>query len=428
MILGLIGFQAAIGLLLILAEPFMAAGHGSLRLWLATEQVSQLLGESLRRDETGDLVVAPSPAMQDYMVATPGFWFLATDGANHVRGGNVPEFPPHRRSDKLHDRLDLPRGTTIQLRNEGRRVAVLLSGQQGAIVDGVMAWLTDRLRRWLLALAIVSVCTTAITVALVQLLLRPVRHAAQAAAALAPGQPGPALPVEGVPAEILPLVSATNAAFGRLEAEHECQRRFLANAAHELRTPIAILGLRLDELPEGPLRQRLRQDARRLATLAEQMLDLERLNAGVAAHRPVEMVALAREVVGEIGPLAIDTGGEIAFRSALPRLEVMGDEQALRSVLMNLLGNALAHGGPSVMVELRIEADGSLEVADQGAGVPADARERVFEAFQRAGGGHGAGLGLYIVREVLRAHGASIELRDGKPGAVFRLRFGPHHA
>jgi len=77
-----------------------------------------------------------------------------------------------------------------------------------------------------------------------------------------------------------------------------------------------------------------------------------------------------------------------------------------------------------VDVELRVGADGVIEVADSGMGVPAEVRERVFEAFQRGGGnGGGAGLGLYIVREVLRVHGAQIELRDGAPGAVFQVRF-----
>ena len=136
------------------------------------------------------------------------------------------------------------------------------------------------------------------------------------------------------------------------------------------------------------------------------------------------MVALAREVVAETGPLAIDSGGTLAFRSALRQLNVMGDEQALRGVLLNLISNALTHGGRGVCVEVGIDVDGSIVVADGGVGVTVEARERIFEAFQRASeGSAGAGLGLYIVREVLSAHRAQIELRDGRPGAVFRIRF-----
>ena len=257
---------------------------------------------------------------------------------------------------------------------------------------------------------------------LVRFLLRPVRAAAEAAARLLPGQQQAGLPVEGVPAEILPLVTATNAAFERVEKEHERQRRFIANAAHELRTPIAILGLRLDEMPEGALKQRLQFDLRRLALLSNQLLDLERMrHAGPAPEGEVEMVALARDAVAEMVPLALAAGSEMAFHSEVPRWLMQGDEPSLRSVLLNLLGNALAHGGAGVQVELRIARGGVLEVSDSGPGIPEGAQ--VFEAFQRAGGRGGAGLGLYIVREVLRAHGAGIELLDQRPGATFRLRF-----
>ena len=314
----------------------------------------------------------------------------------------------------------------FQLETQVGRVNLMLGGEHGELLEGAWVWLGDRLRRWLFTLIVVAVCVAVVTIALVQLLLRPVRAAARAAAALQPGQQVPALPEAGVPVEILPLVSATNAAFDRLEREHSRQRRFIANAAHELRTPIAILGIRLDELPEGQTKQRLRQDVRRLTMLANQLLDLERLHhsGGPQRDRRVDMVALAREVVAETGPLAVDSGGILAFRSALRQLNVMGDEQALRGVLLNLISNALTHGGRGVCVEVGIDVDGSIVVADGGVGVTVEARERIFEAFQRASeGSAGAGLGLYIVREVLSAHRAQIELRDGRPGAVFRIRF-----
>nr|WP_246526338.1 HAMP domain-containing sensor histidine kinase [Plastoroseomonas hellenica] len=322
-------------------------------------------------------------------------------------------------------------GTTLDLNTRGGRVGVLLGGQRSDLADGAWAWLSDRLRRWLLVLAAGAACTTVLTVGLVRLLLRPVHGAAQAARQLQPGRVGPALPEAAVPEELLPLVRATNDAFSRLEHEHEQQRRlheqqrrFIANAAHELRTPIAILSIRMEELQESVTKQRLRQDVDRLAMLANQLLDLERLQQAEAAKfRPVDLVALAHDAVAEMGPLAIERGSNLSFQTARRCWEVAGDEMALRGVFLNLLGNALAHGGAGVQVALNIGADDTIEVADHGIGVPAEAQERVFEAFQRAGGGTGTGLGLYIVREVLAAHGARIELRDGRPGAVFRIRF-----
>lgn len=433
MTLGLIAFHSVGILLLLLAQPLLRAGPGSeaLREWFATQQATKLLAESLSRDAGGALVFRPTDEMAAYIEATPEFWFVAADGTVRLRGGRAfPPFAPWRDEDRaLEGRLERPMGVAVDIWTEGRRVGAMIGGQRGSLAAGIWAWIEDWLGNWLLAVAAISVGTSLITWWLVRFLLRPVRTAAEAAGRLVPGRHEVSLPVEGVPGEILPLVTATNAAFDRVEEEHERQRRFIANAAHELRTPIAILSLRLDELPEGATRQRLQRDVRRLAMLANQLLDLERMRhahalAGAALAHPVEMVGLAREVVAEMVPLAIATGGDIAFHGEVARWEVRGDEQALRSVLLNLLGNALAHGGPGVQVELRIKADGLLEVADSGPGVPEGAEEQVFDAFQRAGGGRaGAGLGLYIVREVLRAHGASIELRDGKPGAIFRLRF-----
>ncbi|MBU8545570.1 MULTISPECIES: sensor histidine kinase [Roseomonadaceae] len=432
MTIGLISFHSVGILLLLLSQPLVFASPGSLREWFATEQATRLLAESLRRDARGVLVFAPTLAMEAYMQATPEFWFGASDGTARVLGGRG--LPPvglwPGEGGTLGARAELPVGVAIDIWTEGRRVGALIGGQRGSLSAGIWAWVTEWLGYWLKAVAVISVCTSLVTWWLVGFLLRPIRAAAAAASRLVPGQHQVLLPVAGVPGEILPLVTAANAAFDRLEKEHERQRRFIANAAHELRTPIAILSLRLDELPEGATRQRLRLDLRRLALLADQLLDLERMQhaqaeVGAVAVQPVEMVGLAREVVAEIVPLALDSGSDIAFHSAVPRWVIQGDPPSLRSVLLNLLGNALAHGGPGVQVELRIGVDGVLEVADHGKGVPAEARERVFEAFQRAGGGTGAGLGLYIVREVLRAHGASIELRDGNPGAVFRLRFPP---
>lgn len=423
MILGLVAFQAFVGLLEIFAEP-IASGRLSLRQWLAAEQAAQLVAVSVDRNAAGELTFKPTPDMSAYIAAAPDFWFYVTDGTELVRGGSTEQPKFERGPDGK--RVDPRQGTMFQLETQVGRVNLMLGGEHGELLEGAWVWLGDRLRRWLFTLAIVAVCVTVVTIALVQLLLRPVRAAARAAAALQPGQHVPALPEAGVPVEILPLVSATNAAFDRLEREHSRQRRFIANAAHELRTPIAILGIRLDELPEGQTKQRLRQDVRRLTMLANQLLDLERLHhsGGPQLDRKVDMVALAREVVAEIGPLAVDSGGTLAFRSALRQLNVMGDEQALRGVLLNLISNALTHGGRGVTVEVRIDVDGSIVVADGGVGVTVEARERIFEAFQRASeGSAGAGLGLYIVREVLSAHRAQIELRDGRPGAVFRIRF-----
>lgn len=409
--------QAMLSLLATLTEPLWE-GWPRPWGWLAAEQARQLLENSLSYEEDGRLIFRPTAEMTGYMAEARDFWFLVADGEQMVTGGTAKAF-----QSSGDQRLGAGPGATVGLHVGASELGVLMGGAQGDTLTILWVWISDRLPHWALRVAIICLVTTLLIIGIVHLLLRPVRRAAQAAAALSPGMTSPALPEDGVPAEILPLVTATNGAFERLEREHERHRRFIANAAHELRTPIAILSIRLDELPEGASKQRLMQDVTRLTLLANQLLDLERLNHGGAQqHELIDLVILIRETAAKIGPLAVARGSTISFHSALPRLRVMGDDQALRGVFTNLLDNALSHGGTGVQIDLDIRADGSIEVADQGPGMPTEMRERAFEAFQRGGSG-GSGLGLYIVHEILKAHDARIELLDGRPGTVFRIRF-----
>lgn len=431
MTFGIVAFHSVGILLLLLAQPLHDAGPGSLRAWFAMEQARKLLTESLDRDASGVLVFRPTAGMAAYIQVTPEFWFVAADDTASLRGGSAA--PPARLlpdgNGTPADRAGLPMGVAVDIWTEGRRVGALIGGQRGSLSAGIWAWITDWLGNWLLVVGAISIGTSLVSWLLVRFLLRPVRAAAEAARQLVPGRHQASLPLEGVPAEILPLVTATNAAFARVEKEHERQRRFIASAAHELRTPIAILSLRLDELPDGAVKQRLQLDVSRLRMLANQLLDLERMRharalPGAEAVEPVEMVALTRDVAAEMAPLALATGSDIAFHTAIPRWDLPGDENSLRSVLLNLVGNALTHGGAGVLVEVRIEAGGLLSVSDNGPGIPPEARDRIFEAFQRAGTSRdGTGLGLYIVREVLRFHGATIELLNDRSANVFRLQF-----
>ncbi|WP_159994250.1 cell wall metabolism sensor histidine kinase WalK [Roseomonas sp. 18066] len=440
LIIGLAALQAVLVIVLILTEPLRESSRpGDLLPWLAAEQAGQILAPAIGRNAAGNLALQVTPELRDYMQARPAFWFVVTDGDRLLRGGAVQD----RNKDVVDDDgVVVPsrmsgQGAPMLLATPAGRVGAMLGNAQSGLLEGLAVWLADRLWHGLVGLLLLALGNAVVILLLVRFLLRPVRAAAAAAQALQPEQRGMALPEEGVPAEILPLVSATNAALARLEHAHAQQRRFIANAAHELRTPIAILTLRLDALPDDALRQRLQQDLQRLTLLAVQLLDLERLQHAGPPRGRVELVALAREVMAEMAPLAVDGGHELAFSSALPRLEVAGDEQALRSVFSNLIGNALTHGGPANQVALRILADRSLEVADRGPGIPPEARDKIFEPFQRgARNGPGAGLGLAIVRQVLQAHGAGIRLVEagipdggpdgglgGLPGACFRITF-----
>ncbi len=230
------------------------------------------------------------------------------------------------------------------------------------------------------------------------------------------------LPVSHVPTEVVPLVQAVNRALERVDEGYDRRSRFMADAAHELRTPITILQTRLELLPPSPERTRLIEDVARLALLAEQLLDLQRLDH-LEALTPLDLVALARHAVEDMAPLAIAAGYDLAFEPEQACVMVPGDRISLEQALTNLIQNAIEHGGRNGVITVAVERTGAIEVRDEGAGIPIAEHERIFEPFYRL---HprstGAGLGLNLVREIARRHLGRISVVDMPAGgACFRL-------
>lgn len=237
----------------------------------------------------------------------------------------------------------------------------------------------------------------------------------------------------GVPAEVLPLVRALNELLGRLRGALAAQRAFVADAAHELRTPLAALKLQLqlaERAPDGAAREaalgELSRGLEREAHLVQQLLTLARLDPGGApgaASRPVALAELVRQAVADHVLLAeakgIDLGAARVEEGAL----VAGDPAALRTLLANLVDNALRYTPRGGRVDLSARIDGgaaSLEVADTGPGIPLADRERVFGRFVRlpGAGEGGSGLGLSIVRAIAERHGATVSLSDTPGGGL----------
>lgn len=250
-------------------------------------------------------------------------------------------------------------------------------------------------------------------------------RAAQAGGANALG----ALPTDGLPGEIAPLVDAFNDLLSRLSTAFDAQRSFVADAAHELRTPLTALKLQLGLLRDSaPGEQqdaaiaRLRGGIDRAVHLVEQLLALARAEPGASATAlPLDLAELARQAVADVQPLADKAG--VALTMTVPDpLPLTGDPQALRGALRNLVDNAVKYGARTVQVSALRGATGAplLRVDDDGPGIPPDQRERVFDRFQRGEDAsvEGSGLGLAIVSAAARQQGASVRLADSPLGGL----------
>lgn len=239
------------------------------------------------------------------------------------------------------------------------------------------------------------------------------------------------LPTENVPSELLPLVRQINALMARLAEALEAHRRFLADAAHGLRSPIAAIGLQAELAARSrnaatldTAHEELVRGTRRAARLVQQLLDFARLEPGTAGEppRPLDLAALVRDVLSAHALQAEERGVDLG--ADMPaEVPLTGRESELRALLANLVDNALRYAPPQSAVTVAIRrrpACAEIEVTDAGPGIPAAERERVFERFYRVEGDstRGTGLGLSIARAIVERHRGTIRLADARPGAA----------
>ena len=246
------------------------------------------------------------------------------------------------------------------------------------------------------------------------------------AAAIGPGTLERRLALDGVPDEVRPTVRAVNEALERMQRAFEQQRRFVADAAHEMRTPIAVLRAHLDILGRDDA-QALERDLAALDRVVGQLLRLAQVDSlDASTHGDVDLHAVAVNTAALMGPAAIAAGRTLGVGGDA-HARVTGDAGALEVALRNLVENALNHAPAGSEVEIEVSAAArSLRVLDRGPGVPEADRERIFERFWRRerSDGTGAGLGLSIVSRIAAAHGATVRVdpREGG-GAAFTIAF-----
>jgi signal transduction histidine kinase len=436
--LGLLFFVAsclAVGGL-IYSASLTAGSLADRELGLRAEDLARYIALDENRKPRLEL---PTPLTQAYSAAAQQSLFAILDKDGHLVEASTPEIGaliarwPQADSEPSYFRLSkfgpLERdysGVSIKLDSAAGPLSVLVAEVSGGnqLVHSILrefvfdiAWYVPPFVGLALLLAALSVRRS----------LLPLRKASAQASAIGPGSIALRLPEADVPTEALPLVIAVNHALDRLEQGFVVQRRFTANAAHELRTPLTIITARLDTLEGNGQLSALREEVARMNRLVEQLLCVARLDSvTLDVSSPVDLRQLAEEVVGSMAHLALSVCRTIALAGADHPVNVIGNAAAITDALRNLIENALVHTGQGTEVVVEVDPEGSISVQDSGPGISVEDRPHIFERFWRGKGvgGEGAGLGLAIVMEIVRAHGASITVSERAPrGARFDLRF-----
>jgi signal transduction histidine kinase len=399
----------------------------------------EIVRHAVHRSADGQIMVQETPALVRQRQAVGDLWFVVRDRSGHSASqGQVPE--PFAKIGSALDSVgqarlgwsigDAPRPTArVKWVSTPNGDIQIMTGPGGNVSWRRVAAATSTLFLSVVAPAVLvmALATLLATPIVVRKSLEGLGTAATQAAKIDIDKRGTRLPLQDVPTEIVPLVSAMNDALRRLDEGYQRHKRFLVDAAHELRTPIAILQTRLESLPPSPEIARVLEDVARLSTLAEQLLDLQRIGQVTNQFKNVDIVSISKKVVADLAPLAISAGYELSFEAEIEHADIRGDDGSLERALTNLIQNAIQYGGRKGVISVRVEEPATISVTDQGPGVPLKHRQRIFEPFYRLHGfDRGAGLGLNLVQEIVRLHDGQIVMIEGpEGGARVRMTFNP---
>ena len=396
-------------------------------IWL-----SQEIADSLRLEPNGRTHLAPTAKLQELMEDAPDLWFVADLGKDIVLAHGAPprkiaDNMPFLRTFKsleLHGDLDDPLSVArMQRFDTPAGEATIFAGGVSMSQYGVTVLLGN------LAVGVPALILVAISLIGVPFVtrwaLRSFSDLTTRLDRIDLDARGALVEERGLPNEVLRLVRDINRALRRLDSGFEATERFFVNAAHELRTPIAVLQVRIDTLSPSVDKTYLQTAVKRLTAIANQLLDTEKYRQKPQQNTPVDLNSVVSKVVADLAPLAISEGYEISFDSCPEDVFVPGDAESLERAFVNLVRNAVQYGGGRGQISVGIEADGSVTVADQGCGIASDKHSRIFEPFYRVNPhGSGAGLGLSMVNEIVTRHGGYVELSSapGK-GSTFTIRW-----
>ncbi len=370
----------------------------------------------------------------DMMLRTDQFdriYYSVHDKSGRLIAGDAQLRPPVSKSleagELLYDTI---------LEGEAVRVAAMRVNLRG--VDAIVqvaettvkrSELTKRIVTGMIAIEVMLVVSVVILVMFgVGKGLEPLEHLREEIGARSHRDLRP-IDAERAPVEVRPLIVTLNELLARLDLTLQSQQQFVANAAHQLRTPLAGLRMQVEyglsqSDPEEHLRvlKELGLSTERAVRLANQLLTLARAEAGFAqadSMRPTDLRSVAADVVENWMPAAISK--KIDLGLDLKAAPVLGDVFLLRELLSNLINNAIAYTPPGGRVTVATGSRGEvavLRVEDDGVGIPEAVRPRVFDRFYRVdgAGGEGCGLGLAIVREIAHLHGGKVDISEAPAG------------
>jgi signal transduction histidine kinase len=277
---------------------------------------------------------------------------------------------------------------------------------------------------WPIALLLIAVI--GVVIVTVQSSLRPLRTVSHQASMLSLNRLDERLHAQNLPRELVPLVNAVNTSLSRLEADYRVQRDFTANAAHELRTPLATLRARLESRLSAQELGDVAFEIEQLARLVEQLLCLARLDSQEQFQfAAFDAYAVALDVARELAPVAIKSGHYVTAATPDASVPANGNATLTRLIFRNLIENAIQYTPAGTTITLSADS-ATVIIADDGPGIDPDVAASLFERFRRGpnASGFGAGLGLAIAKCIMERQGGRLSLdRNAARGARFVMDF-----
>ncbi len=412
------------GVVLLLNSLVIGLYYGSDRRTLEAELVNDQV-EHMEEGLNGSALPENAPVRSLYAEHPNAYAFALVDrGGVILDAMNQSLIPPAATElypDDWITRLERPDGTFIVAghefadREDGLRMVFVMVSDPARLLW--RAYLDEFYEHvWLPILPLVLLLVAANTF-LIRRGLAPISIAAAWARDLRPGNPTPA-PVVTVPEEIADLMDATQRSVERLALALEAEKRRAAEAAHALRTPLAVLVARVDALPAGETTDKLRADLSALSRMVQQVLASSRAEA-LAATSAIDLCDIAEGVATALAPFAYQRGVELSVELPNEPVVALADTEAVELALTNLVENAIIHGGKG-KVDVAVGPGPNLNVRDCGGGLPEGNQTRLFDPFWRGpqAAAGGAGLGLAIVERVQRAQGGSVEARNREDGGA----------